>query len=35
MELEQYFTFLDKDDIRIKGAQVSIETVIEDYLTNA
>lgn len=35
MELEQYFTFLDKDDIRIKGTRVGIETVIEDYLTNA
>lgn len=35
MELENYFIFLDDDDIRIKGTRVGIETVIEDYLTNA
>ena len=35
MELEQYFTFFDNDDIRIKGTRVGIETVVEDYLTNA
>lgn len=32
MQLADYFTFLDSDDIRIKGTRVGIETVLEDYL---
>jgi uncharacterized protein (DUF433 family) len=32
MELENYFDFLDADDIRIKGTRVGIETVLDDYL---
>ncbi len=31
-KLEEYFDFVDKDDIRIKGTRVGIETVLEDYL---
>lgn len=30
--MNEYFDFLDKDDIRIKGTRVGIETVLEDYL---
>ncbi len=30
--LEEYFDFADKDDIRIRGTRVGIETVLEDYL---
>lgn len=30
--LEEYFDFLDADDIRIKGTRVGIETVLEEYL---
>ncbi len=35
MELEQYFNFLDRDDIRIHGTRVGIETVLGDYLDGA
>ncbi len=35
MELEQYFDFLNHDDIRIHGTRVGIETVVEDYLSDA
>ncbi len=35
MELENYFTFLDPDDIRVKGTRVGIETVLDDYLNGA
>ncbi|MBM4461169.1 MAG: DUF433 domain-containing protein [Chloroflexi bacterium] len=35
MELEHYFTFLDADDIRVKGTRVGIETVLDDYLNGA
>jgi uncharacterized protein (DUF433 family) len=31
MELENYFDFLNDEDIRIKGTRVGIETVLEDY----
>ena len=31
MELENYFVFFSKDDIRIKGTRVGIETVVEDF----
>jgi uncharacterized protein (DUF433 family) len=30
-----YFDFLDKDDIRVKGTRVGIETVLEDYLNGS
>ena len=33
MQLEDYFDFLDRDDIRIKGTRVGIETVLDDYLS--
>jgi uncharacterized protein (DUF433 family) len=32
MNMNEYFDFLDQDDIRIKGTRVGIETVLEDYL---
>ncbi len=35
MELENYFAFLDSDDIRVKGTRVGIETVLDDYLNGA
>ena len=35
MELENYFDFLNADDIRIKGTRVGIETVLDDYLEGA
>ncbi len=35
INLNRYFDFLDRDDIRIKGTRVGIETVLEDYLNAA
>ncbi|MBD3307635.1 DUF433 domain-containing protein [candidate division KSB3 bacterium] len=32
MYLNDYFEFLNADDIRIKGTRVGIETVLDDYL---
>ena len=32
MQLEDYFEFLDPDDIRIKGHRIGIDDVIEYYL---
>ena len=32
IDMNDYFDFLDNDDIRIKGTRVGIETVLEDYL---
>ncbi|TAE66072.1 MAG: DUF433 domain-containing protein [Oscillatoriales cyanobacterium] len=32
MQLEDYFEFLDPDDIRIKGHRIGIEDVIKYYL---
>jgi uncharacterized protein (DUF433 family) len=32
MQLEDYFEFLDPDDIRIKGHRIGIDNVIEYYL---
>ena len=32
MKLEDYFDFLSKDDIRLKGHRIGIENVIEYYL---
>ncbi len=30
--MDEYFDFLNPDDIRIKGTRVGIETVLDDYL---
>ena len=30
--MNEYFEFLDSDDIRIKGTRVGIETVLDEYL---
>ena len=35
MELENYFDFVEKDVIRIKGNRIGIEIVLEDYLEGA
>ncbi|MEL6453984.1 MAG: DUF433 domain-containing protein [Cyanobacteria bacterium J06623_5] len=35
MQLEDYFSFLDPNDIRIKGTRVGIETVLYDYIFKA
>ena len=35
IDLNDYFEFLDSDDIRIKGTRVGIETILEDYLNAA
>ena len=35
INLNDYFEFLDTDDIRIKGTRVGIETILEDYLNAA
>ena len=35
MHLEDYFTFVAPDDIRIKGHRIGIETVLYDYLHRA
>jgi uncharacterized protein (DUF433 family) len=32
MQIEDYFTFLAVDDIRLKGTRIGIETVLFDYL---
>ncbi|MEH1927822.1 DUF433 domain-containing protein [Nostoc sp.] len=32
MQLEDYFEFLDPDDIRIKGHRIGIDNVIQYYL---
>lgn len=32
MQLEDYFEFLDSDDIRIKGHRIGIDNVIDYYL---
>lgn len=32
MQLEEYFDFLAKDDIRLKGTRVGIETILYDYI---
>ena len=32
INLNDYFDFLDMDDIRVKGTRVGIETILEDYL---
>ncbi len=35
IELENYFDFVEKDVIRIKGNRIDIEIVLEDYLEGA
>lgn len=32
MQLEDYFTFLAEDDIRLKGTRVGIETILYDFI---
>jgi uncharacterized protein (DUF433 family) len=32
INMDEYFDFLNADDIRIKGTRVGIETVLDDYL---
>ncbi|MDB9459519.1 DUF433 domain-containing protein, partial [Dolichospermum circinale CS-545/17] len=32
MQIEDYFEFLDPDDIRIKGHRIGIDDVIDYYL---
>lgn len=32
MKLEDYFDFLEDDDIRLRGTRVGIETILLDYL---
>ncbi len=32
MQLEDYFAFLDPEDIRIKGTRMGIETILHDYI---
>jgi uncharacterized protein (DUF433 family) len=35
MHIEEYFTFLAPDDIRLKGTRIGIETILFDYLFHA
>jgi uncharacterized protein (DUF433 family) len=32
MKLEDYFTFLASDDIRLKGTRIGIETILYEYI---
>lgn len=32
INLDGYFDFLDKDDIRVRGTRVGIETILDDYM---
>ncbi|MBD2773421.1 DUF433 domain-containing protein [Iningainema tapete] len=32
MQLEDYFSFLAPDDIRIKGSRIGIETILYEYI---
>ncbi|MGI8550099.1 MAG: DUF433 domain-containing protein [Dehalococcoidia bacterium] len=32
MQLEEYFDFLDANDIRIRGHRIGIETILDEYL---
>jgi len=32
MQLEDYFDFLEPDDIRVKGTRTGIETVLYDFI---
>lgn len=33
MQLEDYFTFLRPDDIRVKGSRIGIELILDEYVT--
>lgn len=35
MQLESYFNFLDKNDIRIQGSRIGIETILYEYIYHA
>ena len=35
MQIEEYFNFLAKDDIRIKGTRIGIESVLYEYIHRA
>lgn len=35
MQLEDYFDFLDENDIRLKGTRVGIETILYDFIHRA
>ncbi len=35
MQLEEYFDFLEPDDIRIKGHRIGIESVVYEYVHRA
>ncbi|MDZ8189322.1 MAG: DUF433 domain-containing protein [Nostoc sp. ChiSLP02] len=35
MQLEDYFTFLAPDDIRLKGSRIGIETILYEYIYRA
>lgn len=35
MKLENYFDFLSKDDIRLKGTRIGIETILEDFFNGS
>jgi len=35
MPLEEYFDFLAPNDIRIRGHRIGIETLLDEYLSNA
>lgn len=35
MQLEDYFTVLAPDDIRLKGTRIGIETILSDYIYRA
>ncbi len=32
MKIEEYFDFLEQDDIRIKGTRIGIESVLYEYI---
>lgn len=35
MQIQDYFSFLDSDDIRIKGSRIGIESVLYEYIYRA
>ena len=35
MRLDEYFDFLGRDSIRVRGTRVGIETILDDYLSGA
>ena len=32
IKLEEYFEFIDSDDIRIKGSRIGIESILYEYI---